>query len=233
MEKEIGIEIQERLSLANRYNGWIYQNIRPFLGQRILDAGCSVGNTTQFFLDKELVIGLDVSAQAISIIETRFKNHPNFTAVNLDLTSPKVSRLKKEKINTVVCLNTLEHVKEDELALAKIHQILVPQGRLILLVPAFRWLFGTMDQADHHFRRYEKPELNQKLKTAGFKIRKQFFMNFLGIFGWLVNGRILKRRLIPESNYVWYDRLVPILARVEAFFPPPLGLSLITVAQKP
>lgn len=233
MKKEIGVEIQKRLSLANRYNGWIYQNIRPFLGERILDVGCSIGNITQFFLGKKLVIGLDTSAQAISIIKTRFKNYPNFTAINLDITSPKVSRLKKEKIDTIVCLNTLEHIKEDELALARMHQILVPQGKLILLVPVFKWLFGTMDKADSHFRRYSKSELNQKLRTAGFEIEKQFYMNFLGIWGWFINGKVLKRRLIPENNYIWYDRLVPILARVENLCPPPIGLSLITIAQKP
>ena len=174
----IGLQIQERLSSVDRYNKWIYQSIRPYLGNRILDVGCAIGNITRYFLDRELVMGLDVSDEFIERIAVYFSKYPNFKAVKHDISDEKVLQLKNEKIDTVVCLNVLEHIKDDNLALQNIYEILSDCGRLILLVPAIKLLYGTMDSADNHFRRYSKKEIRTLIANCGFSIQKHYFMNF-------------------------------------------------------
>lgn len=227
-------EIQRRLSKVTRYNHWLYDSFKDYLGSRILDAGCGYGNITQFLLDEaEIVVGLDRSPAFYEAVTRRFAGRSNFRPVLGDMSDRNlVASLKPYGIDTVVCVNVLEHIGDDEGVLDAVREVLVSGGRLVLLVPAFRFLFGSMDQADGHFRRYCRGELVAKLGRCGFHVVMARYMNLLGIVGWFLNGKILRRTFIPESHYAAYDRLVPVLRAVESRVPVPLGLSLLCVAQK-
>lgn len=229
----LGLEIQHRLSEVDRYNDWIYEQFRPFVGNRVLDVGCAIGNITKRYMDRDLVIGLDVAQEFIDAMRGRFGHLPNFRAELIDIADPRVTALSEENIDTVVCANVLEHVEDDGAALSHIHQILTPGGRLLLLVPAFQFLFGTMDRADDHYRRYTKALVAERLRRAGFEIEKLYYMNIVGILGWFLNGRILKKQIVSMSHYSLYNKIVPTLAKMERRFPPPAGLSVIAIAQKP
>jgi SAM-dependent methyltransferase len=229
----ISLEIQRRLSEVDRYNDWIFRQFEPHVGRRVLDVGCAIGNITQFFLDRELVVGIDAVREFVEFIRARFADHPNFRAELHDIASPSVLSLEPERFDTITCANVLEHVSDDRQALAHMFSLLVPGGRVLLLVPAFRALWGTLDDIDDHYRRYNRPELRSKLNKAGFDVEQLYFMNPLGIAGWLLNGKLLKRDVVPAGQYSLYNRLVPVLAGVERIVKPPFGLSLIAIARKP
>ena len=192
------IEIQRELSKIINYHKWIYEAIKPYLGNRILDVGCAIGNITRFFLNRELVVGLDPLENFIQTIKSTFLSYKSFQAIQADISNEETVNLKKKKFDTVTCLNVLEHIEDDISALKNIHKILDNEGKLILLVPAFKCLYGTVDKTDHHYRRYAKQDLRLKLKKSGFIIEKQFYMNLLGILGWYLNGKILKS--IPSNS---------------------------------
>jgi len=137
-----------------------------------------------------------------------------------------------ERIDTVLCLNVLEHVERDDVALRGLHDLLEPGGRLVLLVPALPALYGSLDRALDHHRRYSRNELLQKLRAAGFEVETNRFFNLLGVLGWTMNSRILKRTTFPPLQLALYDRLVPLF-RLESRFRLPIGMSLIAVARKP
>ncbi len=223
---------QTLLSEAKNYNRWIFQLIQPFLGQCILDIGCAIGNITECFLDRQCIVGLDCDRKAIKHIRTRFADHSNFSAYYADFPKSDLSFLGTSAFDTITCLNVLEHIADDDSALVTMRTLLVDGGRLILLVPALRWLYGSMDAADGHFRRYSSGELREKLSRASFIVHKIQYMNFPGILGWFINGRIRKVPLIPKPQLVFYDRIVPFIQRFERFVSVPFGQSLIAVVEK-
>jgi SAM-dependent methyltransferase len=229
----LGLEIQQRLADVDRYNEWIFEQFRPFVGERVLDVGCAIGNITSFYMDRDLVVGLDVAQEFVDEMKLRYGDRSNFRAELIDISDPKVLDLTKDRIDTIVCANVLEHVENDVRALAHMHEILVPGGHLLLLVPAFKFLFGTMDRADRHYRRYTKKLIEERLLAAGFRLERLYYMNILGMLGWFVNGRILKRDIVSTSHYSLYNRMVPTLARMERKLKPPVGLSVVAVARKP
>ncbi|MCM8794452.1 MAG: class I SAM-dependent methyltransferase [Candidatus Omnitrophica bacterium] len=225
-------EIQERLKNAVHYYQWIYRTVKPFLGARVLEVGCGGGHFTRLLLDRERVVSTDISKIYVEEVAGRHKNLENFSAFVFDILDPSLLSLSSEQFDTVVCLNVLEHIEDDATALSHIGSVLAPGGRLILLVPALKWLYGEMDRADRHFRRYTKKELSCKLSDASFTLEKMLYFNFLGTFGWFLNGRILKRKLLPENQLGAFDRLVPFLAAVESVVPIPFGQSLIAIARR-
>jgi SAM-dependent methyltransferase len=228
----VALEIQSRLANAENYNKWIYAQIAPFIGQRILDVGCAIGNITKFYADRDLVIGLDVVPEELALVRERFADK-NFEGHHLDVSSDKLLLFRERNLDTAVCLNVLEHVEHDVKALRNMRDTLVPGGTVCLLVPVNKWLYGPMDAVDNHHRRYTKVELNAKLAEAGLSIERQRYFNFLGIPAWFFSNRILRQSMAAPAQYSIYDALVPILRAVERVIPPPTGLSLVSICKTP
>lgn len=228
----VALQIQSRLADAEKYNRWIYSQIAPYIGRRILDVGCAIGNITQFYVDRELVIGLDVIPEELDVARERFAGK-NFEAHHLDVSSEALLRFRDRDLDTAVCLNVLEHVEDDVHALRNMRDTLVPGAAICLLVPVNKWLYGPMDAVDHHYRRYTRSELNAKLAEANLTVEHQNYFNFLGIAAWFLSNHVLKQSMAKPGQYSLYDRLVPALSAIERVVPPPAGLSLVTICRTP
>lgn len=227
------MEIQSRLEKhADNYNRWIYAQIAPYLGNRILDVGCSIGNITQYYVDRDLVIGVDVVPEQLEYARERFAGKA-YEAHHVDVSSPALLQFREHDLDTAVCLNVLEHVEDDVHALRNMRDALVSGGRICLLTPVNKWLYGPMDAIDHHYRRYTREELNAKVAEAGLTVEHQNYFNLLGIAAWWVQNRIIRKSMAAPAQYSLFDVLVPVLSRIERVIPPPTGLSLVTICRTP
>ncbi|HEY1266902.1 MAG TPA: class I SAM-dependent methyltransferase [Candidatus Binatia bacterium] len=211
----------------------MFRQIAPFIGRRILEIGAGIGNFTNLMLDRDLVVAADVYPPCVEYLEKRFADKPHVLPRRLDVADPATTALGKYDLDTVVCLNVLEHVEDDIGALSHMFAVLRSGGSLVLLVPAFEFLFGTVDSSLGHHRRYTKPPLVQKMRQSGFAIEKVFYMNLIGIAGWFLNNRVFKRTEESPKQIALFDRLIaPVAERAEKLFQPPIGLSLIAVGRK-
>src|SRR5262249_9057538 len=183
---------------------------------------------------RELVVGSDLDPVALEYLGSAFRQDPlvKVASYRFPLDAAGRKEVRSLGIDTIVCCNVLEHIEDDRATLTDMHDLLEPGGRLVLLVPALARLYGTLDEHLHHFRRYEKDELLQKLSEAGFAVEDCRFVNRLGVFGWYVNGKILRRRVLPRGQLRAFSLLMPFLKR-EVETPPTFGMSLLAVAQKP
>jgi SAM-dependent methyltransferase len=118
---------------------------------------------------------------------------------------PDFRDLKRRRIDSIACLNVLEHIEKQEDVLRNMWQILPPGGRVALMVPAFESLYGEIDARLGHYRRYTLRSLLAVAESAGFILRRLRYMNVVGFFGWWANAKILRSRnirspfLIPGS----------------------------------
>jgi glycosyltransferase involved in cell wall biosynthesis len=220
-----------RLARADRYNRWMFHQLAPWLGQRVLEIGAGIGNLTRFLLGRELVLATDLNPRYLRILANTFERHTRVEVAALDLRDFDPAPLAARGIDTIICLNVLEHVEDDREALRRLHAALAPRGRLLLLVPAHRALYGAIDRAIGHCRRYERAELVARLEDAGFRIEHTGFFNRLGVIGWYVNSVLLRRTQVPGLQLQVQNLLVPLM-RAETALPLPFGLSLIAVAQR-
>jgi glycosyltransferase involved in cell wall biosynthesis len=222
----------ERMGRLSRYNDWIWQSIAPYVGNRVLEVGAGIGNMTRVLYGRDLIVATDLELPYLHILRNRFARNPTIRVERLDLNSDDCLALKSHRFDTVVCLNVLEHIENDEGALQRLYEILAPGGRLVLFVPADQKLFGTMDTQVGHYRRYSRETLARVMESAGFTPEMMTYRNVFGRFGWWLNGRVFKRAHVPGGQSRIFDMLVPILKRVEPANPRN-GLSLIAVATKP
>jgi SAM-dependent methyltransferase len=130
-----------------------------------------------------------------------------------------------------VCLNVLEHIERDRDALAAMRELLNPGGTVVLLVPAVPALYGELDRALGHYRRYTPAVLRDRLADAGLAVRHLEYFNLAGMPGWWLVGRVLKRSVIPTGSLRFYNALVPLF-RLERYLPWRPGQSLIAVGER-
>lgn len=223
------LEQQQRLAKADAYLYWLFRNLAPHIGERVLDVGCAIGNITQFLIDRPHVVGIDIAPEMVAEVRRRFAGRANFSARVYDITNPNVLALADERLDTVVCVHVLEHVRDDEAALRNMRGLLPEGGRLILLVPVVKWVWGVLDEATGHYRRYTWRELQALLARTGFAVQDHWYVNFLAILGWFYTGRVLRRAIIPTGQYSLYNRITPVLARLETWIRPPIGLSVACI----
>jgi SAM-dependent methyltransferase len=232
--RDITVSDLQIMAGAHNYRRWMYKRISLYIGRRILEVGAGIGNFTSLLRDREFVVPVDVHPECVRILQENMGNDSRIKPMQLDLTDTDAFRnLQKNAFDTVICFNVLEHVSDDAAALANIYEVLQPNGKAILLVPAFTFLYGTVDEALGHFRRYSKKELTSKMQNAGFEIESKFFMNVIGMFGWFFNNRIIKKKEESAHQILFFDRLIaPVAELLERWIPPPVGLSLIVVGKK-
>jgi SAM-dependent methyltransferase len=220
-----------RLSRAERYNRWMFQQLAPWLGQRVLEIGSGIGSLTRFLLGRDLVLATDLNPRYVRILTNTFERHTRVEVAPLDLTNFDPAPIATRGIDTILCLNVLEHIEDDRAALRRLHAALVPGGRLLLLVPAHQWLFGAIDRAIDHHRRYDRAGLVARLQEAGFHVEHTVFFNRVAVLGWWLNSVVLRRTRVPGLQLHLQNLLVPLL-RAEAVLPLPFGLSLVAVAHR-
>ena len=149
----------------------------------------------------------------------------------------------KHKFDVIICLDVLEHIADDLTALKTIHHLLKTDGRLILTVPVYPWLFSYWDKILGHYRRYTPSRLERVLKRAKLKpIKITFVYTFL--LPLIVPFRLIRQivftRIKPQSDFInlpmWLHKLLFKLASVEHKFLRsynlPFGLSLFCIVQK-
>ena len=222
----------KQLAELDSYNYWIYEQISHALGRRVLEVGSGTGNITRFLCSGgREVTATDVVTAYRGELERLFGDNPKVRVEKFDLTLEAPDAFVADPFDSVVCLNVLEHIDDDLFALTQMHNSLAPGGKLALLVPAHRFLYGAFDRAVGHFRRYERRELAGKLEKAGFVVREMKFFSLAATLPWLINGRLLKRDYIPAGQANLANLLVPLL-KLERLIGPPCGLSLIAIAEK-
>jgi 2-polyprenyl-3-methyl-5-hydroxy-6-metoxy-1,4-benzoquinol methylase len=227
-----GYYVLQSMRRARGLNRWILQQFRPFVGDRVLEAGCGIGNFTELLLDRKRLLCVDNDPLYVEMLDWRLGHLENVRTLKFDLSDGAAyAQVKDEAIDTIVCLNVLEHIKADEAVLRAYYDLLQPGGHAIILVPAHMWLYGPCDAAIGHERRYTQSELHTKMQTAGFEIVQMGEFNRLGVPGWWLNKQLGRRDINPRQMRL-FEWLLPVAKAAEAMKLGP-GLSLIGVVRKP
>ncbi len=230
--EDAGYTTLRRVEGLRRYNTFLWELIQPYIGRRVLEVGSGTGLLTRYLSMRERLMATDLDPQYVELLQRMYSDQPNVEVRQLDLAHLATDGIPRRSFDTVVCSNVLEHIEDDATALAAMRDVLLPGGRVVLVVPALKGLYGSIDHAIQHYRRYSRTELTEKLAAAGLAVEHLSFFNMLGVPGWFLNARVLQRRAVPGIQARLNDLMVPWL-RIERRFGPPVGMSLLAVARVP
>jgi len=223
----------ETMNSLQNYSRWLWEAIEGDVGETVLELGSGTAGLTRYLARRPQLVATDINATYLRQLRERFGAWDGVEIHELDLDSDQWDDLPDLPYDTIVSSNVLEHIRDDERVLLNAYEVLPQGGRLILVVPAEQRLYGAIDSAIGHYRRYSRENLTVKLEKAGFEVLRCQPINVSGTLGWYVNGRLLRRRTVPSFQGRVFDLLVPAQAAAERRLKPSFGLSLVAVARKP
>lgn len=224
----------EALATLHRYQRWIVETFRPFLSGPTIEFGAGIGNISALIRchvsSLELV---EPSANLVPPLKRRFGEDKSVVIIEQPLETwlPKIA---DNTYQSVVLVNVLEHIEDDVAALDGFYRILKPGGHLLLFVPALKFLYSDLDALVGHYRRYQRPELNERTANAGFEIVRSRYFDLIGVAPWwLLNTKMGATGFNPLLVGIYDAVFAPLSRALESLAPPPFGKNILLVARRP
>lgn len=227
------VEDLRQMERAVNYQDWQFRMVEPFLGKRVLEVGGGIGNfTLQLAADGRNVTSIEPNEFCHAQLVEKTCDSPNITALLATVETLEQILPPAESFDSIVLMNVLEHIQDDQAVLMLLKRRLAPAGRIVVLVPAGPWAFGPIDERLGHYRRYAKGYSRELVESAGLRIEAMRYYNFVGIWGWWWNAKMGKAANQSDAQIKFFDRcIVPVLSRIERCIRPPVGQSILFVSQ--
>jgi len=213
----------------------IERKVRPPKEARILEIGCGTGHNLGMLSEFGALEATELDAGARELASSRLGRAVAEAAL------PDLSMFPASSFDLIALLDVLEHVENDATALAAIRSRLKVGGKLLVTVPANRWMWSAHDAAHHHHRRYTKRQLRDAATNAGLRIDLLSHFNtllFPPIAAARLAGKLLGRDHADDSippgpvNGILrgiFELEAPLVGRV----PLPFGVSLVAILSRP
>ena len=200
-DDDLRLTMSSAMSDAANYHRYQWDLFSGLLGRRVVEIGPGFGQYTRRMLDSgRAVFACDLDQRHLDDLHQTISSEA-LRSRQLDLQNPGSAKdvLQEFKPDTVILLNVLEHIQNDQSALEFLRSVVTDDGRLILLVPSHQWLYNGLDQQAGHFRRYTRHTLQQTAKAAGWQPVGCRYVNAPGIPGWFIAG-LMSRVFSPREQ---------------------------------
>jgi SAM-dependent methyltransferase len=205
--------------------------VRPYVGDRVLEIGAGIGNMSVNLMPRTVYWATDVNPFYLNYLETLRASRPYMRVAYTDGAKANTFPAGQD-FDTVVCLNVVEHISHDVDALRNIRDTLADGGVAIILVPFGPKLYGSLDEALGHCRRYTEEQLASIARQSGFQVEQILKFNRPGVPAWWLNGKVLRRKTFGLGQVRLLNVLTPIFRLIDPWLPLP-PLSLIAILRKP
>jgi SAM-dependent methyltransferase len=201
-----GVDILEALESAHNYNEYLTHLIRQSTESRdLIDFGAGIGT----FAQRLRAAGYRVKCVEPDPLQRQKLQEQGFDSFD------SIASVPNDSASFIFSLNVFEHIQQDAIALREVRQKLKAEGVLLIYVPAFDYLWTSLDEKLCHYRRYTKTTLRRLVEQEGFAIEQVRYADCLGFIAALV-FRLLNRSAstVTASIISFYDRWLFVPSRV-------------------
>jgi SAM-dependent methyltransferase len=213
---------------------WLVDNFRPYLRGRILEIGIGHGQYSKLLSEYGVYTGID--HDAASVLEAKMA-FPDLTFAICDvLDREQLRSLAPTGVEAMISINVLEHIPDDEAAIANLISILSPGGHLLISVPALSILYNDLDRLAGHYRRYSTARFQKIFSSRPVDIVRLCYFNPIGGIGWWANS--LKRhgslndRSVNDQIRFFDQYVVPVSRALDPLFRPFFGQSVTCIVRR-
>ena len=219
---------------THHYHDWLLSIMQPYFGQKVLEVGGGIGKVTPLLSARvpgELFT-LEPSPEMFPTLRETVADLPNLRQVYAGTLQENQSKLANLGLDTLVYINVLEHIEEDERELEDAAALLSPGGHVCTFSPALPALYSPRDRRVGHVRRYYLREKIKKMEAAGLEPVVAQYFDFTGSFLWWGKFVLLRSDAIGSGQVGFFDNVVvPLQRRLEPTWIP-FGKNVLVIGRK-
>ena len=198
---------------ARNWKRYWSRAVRRFLGPHTLDVGAGIGSNLEY---------MHVPGRRWTAVEPHGPSADRLRArvaagelpADTEVVTGSLRDLGEDRrFDAITYIDVLEHIRDDRAEIAAAASLLVPGGRLVVLAPAYQFLFSPFDERIGHHRRYTARTLLD-LTPAGLDVEWKGYLDSAGLAASLGNRLLLKKSLPNAGNIALWDRVLVPLSRV-------------------
>lgn len=202
-------------------------------GERILEVGCGTGGNLRLLREYGSVTAVESHLATVRFVEQVFGSEIDIRKGSL----PNDINLDG-KYNSICCFDVLEHIENDVESLRAMGNLLAPDGKILITVPCYQFLYSRRDEMLGHYRRYTYKTLNNKIKEAGLRVTYynhfMFLLFPLALLSLLIEGA--RSSGVTQLHNYKFNSILYWVFKVESLFFDwisfPFGLSLALKVEK-
>lgn len=220
-----------QLTRTPSYVAWVARMLRPHLGDTVLELGASTGTFTGALMGRRVrYVAAENDPLYLHALRNRFLKTPNVEVAECD--SARADQYPwRGEFDTVLCVNLLEGLEDPKVVLCGAHDALADGGKIVILAPLGRSLYGAVDRQMGQKRRFEPSELAAMLSDAGFTVETERQFNKASRLAWWLSSKVLRRKRLSKFALKIFDKTIAIWRMFDKVLPWS-GLSMIVVARK-
>ncbi|MCB0766666.1 MAG: methyltransferase domain-containing protein [Flavobacteriales bacterium] len=225
----IGDELELFRHATNWKRYWSSVVARYVNGQ-VLDVGSGLGVNAPYLVNEHVTAYTFLEPDARLLSETSMDLIPE--GIQQHRIQGTTADMAGKQFDTLAYIDVLEHLLDPAAELQRAMDLLRPAGHIVIVVPAFQFLYSPFDKAIGHFRRYDRAGLRADL-PAGSELVLMRYLDSMGLLLSLGN-KLLLRRAAPDPGQIafWDKRIIPISRITDRLVVGSFGRSLIAVLRK-
>lgn len=224
----IGNEL-ELFQHAKHWKGYFSSYIKKYIKGDILEVGAGFGVNTRYLVNDSVSSWTFIEPDAH--LADRIIEYTTELKILKKVIVGTLQNLECELYDTIIYIDVLEHIEASKAEIELIKKHLKPDGHLIILVPAYQYLFSEFDKSIGHFRRYNKQLLRSEVNSI-LKEKRLFYLDSCGVMASVANKLFLKKSAINLGQVKFWDRVLVNFSKIsDQIVFKSFGKSLIGVYQ--
>lgn len=228
----VGSEL-ELFSSAVSWKAYWASQISGYLGRTVIEVGAGIGATAEIFRDHQAEKWISIEPDNVFCGVIKEKISEGRISGVCEVVNGTIGHLPAdEQAETVIYIDVLEHIQDDAAELVEAARHLSDAGYLIVVSPAYNFLYSEFDKSIGHFRRYNKKEL-KSIVPSGLRVVSLRYLDSVGFFASFANKMFLKNSMPKPSQIAFWDKcMVPISRRVDPILGYGFGKTILGVFKK-
>jgi 2-polyprenyl-3-methyl-5-hydroxy-6-metoxy-1,4-benzoquinol methylase len=228
--KYLGNEL-ELFQYAKQWKQYFSRQIKPYINGNVLEAGAGIGATTLLLNDGKNPVWLMLEPDEEMSAVLKEKTAAHTFPANCEIKNGTIDNLSST-FDTIIYIDVLEHIEADSDELKKAAALLNNGGHIIVLSPAFQFLYNPFDKAIGHYRRYNKKMLRH-ITPESLEMVSNKYYDTIGYFAAVVNKLLLRQKYPTLKQVLFWDRwMIPVSRITDQLLLHSFGKSIIGIWKK-
>lgn len=216
----------------DNWRKYMRSKLSNHISSRVIEVGAGVGSTTNTLYNDTIESWTSIEPNIELFNQLKINQSSGLLPKKIKIKNCYLAESGQEKFNTIIYIDVLEHIENDAQEIEVASNKIDIDGKIIVLCPAYMFLFSKLDYSVGHYRRYTKNQLFNLFNKERFELQG-FYLDSIGIMANLLNKYLIHSSSPSRMQYFIFNYfIIPVSIIADKIINYSVGRSIVVIAKK-